>query len=95
MTDFSFFGTDFTDYTDFFFLFAKKLHAPKMNQPSLCSFQCMERHVVNHQTADVNLTAGMLHIYSNQGTVFRKIQYNPIRHFVALYTWSFSQMDIE
>jgi hypothetical protein len=55
----------------------------------------MERHVVNQQTADINLSAGMLHIYSNQGTVLRKIQHNPIRHFVALYTWSFSQMDIE
>ena len=52
----------------------------------------MKRHVVNQQSADVNLTAGVLNIYPNQSTVFGKIQYNSIRHFIALYTWSFSQM---
>ncbi len=35
---FYFFGTDFTDYTDFFFLFAKKLQAPKMNHGGHKSF---------------------------------------------------------
>jgi cell division FtsZ-interacting protein ZapD len=59
-----------------------------------CCFQLPKGHPVQHQPADIRVQTRVLNVNAYQTAIFVKVEYDAIRDFVAVFTDSFSQVDI-
>jgi hypothetical protein len=57
-------------------------------------FFLFDGHPVQHQPADIRVQTRVLNVNAYQTEIFVKVEYDAIRDFVAVFTDSFSQVDI-